>query len=353
MAALNEFLRTSGRTDRRNGTDKRWSVWGTARGLPPRRRLFPALGTFSALVLVTLFAGCEGRDPGDGGEVADTTASYDLTFPDPTFAAGRTLDTLFSVDLDDDGRREYVVTSLAKEAMTAPGARADLVEIYRFDTISRSWQVVLSDTLFWGTGYRLREMTGDRAPEIIADVFGGGNDPIASNGMRIYSGDGGKIRTILSADDGNPEIRMLEGMNTPVVILHDLIWPPLVPHVQSVPYISDLLAFNGTAMASVRDRHADYFKRQADTLLARYAEGLKSARAPVAETIGENGLADADLPDGSLFALAAQAIIALDQAGEVSTLRNFWNRERDTLQAVLPAEQYDQLGELYAEKIMR
>lgn len=315
-----------------------------------------ALRSLLPLVAALLFlAGCDGSDPGDGGETADTTAAYDLTFPDPTFPAGRTLDTLFSVDLDDDGRREYVVTSFVREGVITPGARADQVEIYRFDTLSRSWRVVLTDTLLWGTAYRLREMTGDRAPEIIADVFGGGNDPIASNGMHIYSGHGGTIRTILSLDDGDPQIGTLEGTEVPVVILHNLIWPPLVPHVQSVPYISDLLAFDGAEMKSIRDRHAEYFQKQADALLSEYAKELESApvRSEDTEMVGENGLADADAPDGTLFATTAQAIIALDQAGQSSTLRTFWNSERDTLRAVLPEEQYDQLEKLYAEKIMR
>ncbi len=312
----------------------------------------------AAVAVLALLAGCREEDPGEGGEGADTTAAYDLTFPDPAFPAGRELDTLFSVDLDDDGRREYVVTSLVRDGVIPPGGRADRVEIYRFDTASRSWRVALADTLFWGTSYRLREMTGDRAPEIVADVFGGGNDPIASSGLRIYSGHGGTIRTIFTRDDGNPQIGSVEGVAEPVVILHDLIWPPLVPHVQSVPYVSDLLAFDGTTMASIRDRHAEYFGKEADALLAAYAKGLKSAVPPTGDTddggmIGENGLADADQPDGTLFVAAAQAMIALDQAGRASALRTFWNRERDTLRAMLPGEQFEQLEELYAEKIMR
>lgn len=311
-------------------------------------------GIVAALAaMVLLQTGCDDRDPDANGGPADTTADYDLSFRAPEFPEGRSLDTMFSVDLDDDGRREYVVASLERAGGVAPSARADLIEIYRFDTLSRSWRVVLSDTLLWAASYDLREITGDRTPEVIVRVDGGGNDPVATYGMHIYSGSGGTIRTIFNRDDGDPRIGTIDDGDEPVLIVTGMIWPPLVPHVQSVPYVADIVAFDGTSMSSVRSRHTEYFRRQADALLTAYAEDLKSARPADTQLIGDEGLAGADIPDGSLFATTAQAIIALDQAGQTSTLRTFWNRERDTLRAVLPGEQFDQLEELYAETIMR
>ncbi len=80
---------------------------------------------FALLVLI----GCQDRDPADGEDTADTTTQYDLSFAEPTFAEPeRVLDTLFAVDLDDDGRREYVVTSIVHERISAPDTRADHIK---------------------------------------------------------------------------------------------------------------------------------------------------------------------------------------------------------------------------------
>lgn len=318
------------------------------------RQLVLGLLVISGGYALTVLSGCAEPEPDVDGDGADTAAVYDLTFPEPVFSeSGRALDTLFAVDLDDDGRREYVVTSLQRERLTAPDSRADLVEIYRYDTASRSWAVVLTDSVLWSSSYELRELTGDRAPEVIVEVFAGGNDPVASRGMRVYSGHGGTIRTLLTLDEGDPQLEMIGGEGRPVVVQHALIWPPMVPHVQAVPYVSDVLAFTGTGFESVRSRHAEYFREEADMHLKAYGESLKDAVVEEPELIGENGLADVDVPNVDLFISAAGTVISLDQAGQSEALRSFWNREADTLRALLPEEQFDQLEELYAERIMR
>ncbi len=227
-----------------------------------------------------------------------------------------------------------------------------ILNVYRFDR-NRSWQVVLTDTVFWSSFYALREMTGDRSPELIVELSSGGNDPIASRGMRIYSGHSGTIRAILDQDSGDPNVQTVEGEKLPVVVLHSLIWPPMVPHVQAVPYVADLLAYTGTAFESVGSRHVEYFRQEANTQLSAYGQALKTAVVAEPELIGENGLADIQTPNVEMFISAAGTIIALDQAGQSGTLRSFWNKEKDTLRVLLLEEQFDQLEELYAERIMK
>ena len=302
------------------------------------------LCSFLALILLAV-TGCQ-----EEASEIDTTPEpkpLDMTFPEPTFSGDRTLDTLFTVDFDDDGRREYVVTSIEPNGTLPGNARADLIEIYRFDTGSASWKVIIADTLLWSTRYDLAELTGDRASELVIETFGGGNDPTSSKGMTIYTGHGNNIRLLREQLDGDPELKRVEGSKEPVMLLHSEFWPEFVPHVQATVYVSDLIGFADGIARSVRKDHLPFFQQEAEERLANFKEVLK--KTPPRDTV-DSDMFESEGTD--LYVAAAETIIALNEARNTRELRTFWHGQEETLRRLLSEGEFDVLSELYADKIM-
>ena len=295
------------------------------------------------LVLILLISGCEERVPQEKEGIQER--EIDMRFPDPVFSGNRTLDTIIAVDLDDDGRREYVVTSIEKKGVTPGSGRGDRLEIYQFDTVARSWKVVLTDSFLWSTGYALMELTGDRATELVVATFGGGNDPASSRGIKIYTGHGKEIRRLVEKSEGNPEIRRVEGASLPLLLIYNEFWPEMVSHAQATLYISDLLSLEGGIARSVRQERLPFFRKEAEKREAEYRRQLSLAARPDTTEIEMEG--------GDLYVAAAATIIALGEAEAGDDLRSFWHNQQDTLAALLFEEEFHVLSRLYADRVMK
>lgn len=321
-------------------------------------------GTALLAICVAALVGIIGCGEGDLDTVPDQTGESVTpeipAFEPPATEAERTIDTVIGIDLDDDGTKEYIVGSLGTERMKSPEGRADRIEIFKYDTAEGAWKVVLSDAPLWVSSYRLREMTGDRVPELVVTVASGGNDPVTSNGVTIYTGAERKIRVLWRMEEGNPQLISNSPDRPTDVLIHGTVWPPSVPHAYAVTYVKDIHGYNGSEMVSVKGLYGEYFRKLSDSLLGEYRE----VRAKVEEEggaagtdeydgIGSNGLAGAgDDTSSELFVAAASVMISLVEADRMSELRSFWNNEKDTLRRLLPLEQSDQLEVLYADKIM-
>jgi hypothetical protein len=311
----------------------------------------------SALLAITLNACLEDSPDLD---VPDVDSVVIPDFDPPTFTeSDRKIDTLFSVDFDDDGVREYVVGSI-RPTKTMPGsARADWIEIYRYDTAAEAWNAVVSDTLLWGTSYRLRELTGDRAPELVVDLFAGGNDPVASRGLFVYTGHGGSVRRLLGDEEGAPAIESIDTEPLPVVVTYQQHWPKFIPHARAITYVDDIVSLEGGKRQSVLGRNRPYFVKRARELQELYRSLLSEAEP---RDTNEDGTEDLDAQlmldqfdneTSELYLTAAQTIFALDQADERAELRQFWHSQSDTLRRILSVDEYDLLAELYTDHAMR
>ncbi|MCB0712985.1 MAG: hypothetical protein KDD67_11705 [Ignavibacteriae bacterium] len=303
-------------------------------------RIFPFFALFLLLII-----GCQ-EEEADLRE-DPTAGTLEVSFPEPVFSGNRTLDTLFAVDFDDDGQREYVVTSIDRKGTIPTNGRADRLEIYRFDTASRAWKVVLTDTLLWSTIYDLEELTGDRASELVVETFGGGNDLTSSQGLRVYTGHGKNIRVLFERPDGSPVIKRIDESTTPVILIYSEYWPEFVPHVQSTIYVSDLLSLANGTVESVRGKNLPFFRREAEERMANYQQMLAEAAIP--DTASDR----LDMEGTPLYVASAETIIALNEAQNREELRFFWNQQQDTLRRLLSEEEFDVLSQLYADKIMK
>lgn len=270
----------------------------------------------------------------------------DSVFHPPQFPPGRSLDTVIALDFDGHGGTEYVVTSRDTGASQIPGARADLIQTFSYDSATHAYRAVLIDTIFGAHSIHLRDLTGDGVPEVIVDVNSGGNDPIATLGMAVYSGHGGTIRPIFEAREGQPELTTMRGIPGPVIVLHDLYWPQFAPHVAARPYTSDLLTYREGKFVSVRSEQPRYFLDQADRYLREYRHQRDSVMRDTAafDSSGDEVWAF------DLLSPAALAIRSFQLADAQAQLRSFWSSEHDFLQRRLPDAYYDDLAALYAGK---
>ncbi len=288
----------------------------------------------------------------------DSSATvYDLRFPVPSFDHGRHLDTTLAVDLDDDGRIEHVVTSLGDDQYRPEEARCDLLEIYRFDTLSRAWSIVVRDTLEWGATIRLMDATGDRIPDLLVFTTSGGNDMVASQGLRIYSGDSGRVRPVFRSSRGDPELTTLKGVNGRAIVLHDELWPMFAPHSEAVVYASKLYAYEDGRYRNVGSEHSEYFRTLLAPRLAHYRQLRDSVMlhgGPGHDSIaGDDDYMTSDDPDAvdrdvELFNAAAMVIVNLQRGESRRSLLSFWDSERDFLSSALPGGYFDELETLYA-----
>ena len=255
-------------------------------------------------------------------------------FAPPTFEGGRRLDTIIAVDLDDDGRQEYVVGSIAPQGMVPPEGRADRVEIYRLDTAQRRWRPVIRTELLWIADWRLRELTGDRAPELVLPIASGGNQPVASDGMAIYSGHGGTIRSLWGSSEGAPQIeRTAEG--EPYILTSETYLPDNLPHFLAVELPAAFVTLRGGTPAPAEAIASDYFTTEGMSLLTEYEEII--GRFPGEEERGE-GVVDEEARS-LLYAHVVRMILLLDRAERTAELRAFWQREEPRLRTLLLEEQ--------------
>ncbi len=310
---------------------------GHGRSLPPRS----ALATAAIVALAAaLMAGCaDQRHPEEPRR--DIPQVYDLSFTTPKFEPPRRLDTLMAVDLDGSGRVEYIVTSILDTGMVIPGTRADMIQIYRFDTAARGYRPVVQDEILGATELKLRDLTGDRVPELIVPLNSGGNDPIASNGVNIYSGAGGAIRPIFQATHGDPTFTEIPGIGS-AILLQDELWPSFASHAEAEPYPSDIFAVRNGRYISVRHEARGFLMKKADEQLARYRSARDSVAADTTVSY-ESGMA--------LFSPAALTILLLQEAEARASLRSFWSSERDFLRSRMLDYQYDELESIYGRAV--
>lgn len=314
-------------------------------------------GALLAFLLVSLIAGgCSDREkrPDDPPARRDTVHVYnDTLFHLPEFSDGRRLDTTLTADLDGDGRDEHIVTSIAPDSILPPGSRADRLQIFSYDPASRRHAEVLIDSLDWASSIELRDVTGDGLPELIVRTYAGGNDPVASNGLAIYSGDGGSIRATFKRASGDPVLARIENMQGEGVMVHEELWPDFAAHVDATEYLSEILAFRDGGYVSVRKEQRRIFEGAAEKFLKNYGELRGRFIADTAAVTGGGVAGTPATIDGvhPLFNPAALVMLSFGYGGDLRSLRSFWSSERDYLLARLPAAQTAELDAIYARMI--
>lgn len=291
-----------------------------------------------------LVGGCgEAERPRDPNPTPAAIPLPDTIFHLPQFPLGRQLDTAFAVDLDGNGEMEHIITSLAEREMIPNGARADLIQIFRRDPATRHWRQAMADSAFWVTTLSILDVTGDRKPDVVADIYSGGNDEIASRGLLICSASGGLPRVVFHADRGAPQLTDMPSVAGKALLMHDVLWPIFASHAAARSYISDVVAFKDSTFGSVNGGQKGFYLGIAQQQLEEYRiarEDLQSDTITVEE-------------DTRLFTPVALALLALERANSPRGMRSFWDSESEFLRQRLPGIQFQELDSMYAKGVER
>lgn len=292
---------------------------------------------------------------------ADTMLAGD-TFSSPKFAAGRMRDTIFAVDLLKENRPIYVVASFVRDSAQPAAARADLLQIYLHDTAAHGYRLALSDTLRWIRAYEVRDITGDRLPEVIAYTDAGGTDMVATRGMMIYSGHDGRVQAIGTFAHGNPEFIRVGPDARDVVATYAQLWPPFASHADAAPYLDDLFAARNGRFVSIRTEQPGAFIERANGYLDEYKELRARYRADTLHPSidADTATADTALPETThfdaphpLFMKAALAVLSFGRGGQTRSVRSFWVSEAEYLRRRIPEDQFSELESIVSRSLPR
>ena len=284
-------------------------------------------------------------------------------FQPPTYPAGRRIDTIATARLVGSQVPLFLVGSRS-DSMAA--GRFDLLEIYSYDSLSRAWTRVLSDSVESARSFELRDVTGDGREELIVRLDYGGNDPVATFGMNVYSAHGGALRRVFRSTWMHPEIDTLAGVAGSVITVRHALWPLFAPRSDATIYIDDVYGYREGRFRSVLAEAGGYYRAESDSALARY-RALRDTveRQLAAERRRVAVLRDSLQQRGDTAALAAVVVhdsLSYDQAlglyrwsalgvlyrlrsGDERGARTFWAQQRPFLRSVLPEEQYEELAE--------
>jgi hypothetical protein len=303
----------------------------------------------AALLLLWLFAaGCstEQKRPEAPPPRRDTVVAdlNDTTFHIPSFPEGRRLDTVIRIDPVGKASPSFLVASIAEDTARYVSGRADLWQLYTYDPLIRHYSVAFLDSAQWATGFRLEDLTGDGKPELIVPLNGGGNDIVATMGLRVYSFDGG-LHQIYGSDSGDPTISGTGGRTT--IELHAELWPSFASHADAHEYLDDIHAYRDGRFTSIRTEQRARFITLAQGYLKEYAEERPNFTG---DTLTGGVPPDSDIPH-ALFRPAAMAVLCFGRGGDLRSMRSFWGSERAYLSKRMPNNQFLELETIYARML--
>lgn len=285
-------------------------------------------------------------------------------FQPPSYSAGRRIDTIVSARLDGSRSPLFLVGSRT-DSLAGP-ARFDLLEAFAFDSLRGAWVRVLSDSVEAARRIELRDVTGDGHEDIVVRLDYGGNEPVATFGMHVYSAHDGVVRRVFRSTWMDPHIDTIAGMGGSVITVRHSLWPLFAPRSDAAIYTDDIFAYRDGRFRSVAADAKGYFRAEADSALARYLPLRDSvARQLTARRRRASEIRDSLARAGDSIALAAAVprdtlsyeqelglyrwialvVIHRIRSGDERGARAFWNQQKSFLRSVLREEQFDELAE--------
>jgi hypothetical protein len=237
--------------------------------------------------------------------------------------------------------------------------------VFGYDSVARRWRSLLVDSLESARRIGLRDITGDGHEEIVIGLASGGNDPVASSGMNVYSAHGDGLRRVFRSTWQDPHIDTLEGISGPVITMRRELWPLFAPRADALVYIDDVFGYRDGRFRSVLAEASQYFRSRAERSVAAYGPlrtavvaALDSARRAAASRRDSIVAAGAtEMPEVEeardslsydhelrLFQTTALVVLNRSKAGDMRGARAFWMQQRQFLRSVLPPEQFDELA---------
>lgn len=264
----------------------------------------------------------------------DKDKNFKITYPSP-----RLIYKIEEVDLDNNGRDEYIVFSVMHDSLNK-----DLYNFYKFDMMedfvkdslntsdNNSYKKISTDTVDYSSEYWFMNLEKDKSKQIILKTNMGGNDVVNSRGMYVFNYDAGKINLVKYFDTGNPEVKDLDADGNKEIIVQDS-FRGILPEAYSVYYPSEIYKYSAGKLIKSNSEFKKYYSEQLDNAFSEYNK-MKSRIS------GGEKIKSSEYP---LYKQAVQIVMIYVSMEDYKSLSKFWSDESEYLKKNLQDEEYDDL----------
>ena len=288
---------------------------------------------------VLTFAGCSKKEVKQEGSSNAPLSAAGVGEKDKNFkvqySTPRDIYKIEEVDLDNNGKDEYIVLSIANDSLNKNVHlfyKFDMMEVFIKDSNNTSYKKISTDTVDFSDEYWIMNLEKDKSKQIIIKTNMGGNDAVNSRGMYIYNYADMKINLVKYFDTGNPQVKDLNADGNKELIVEDS-YRGVLPEAGAVYYTSEIYKYAAGKLIKSNVEFKNYYSEQLDNLLNEY-EKMKS-RISKGEKIKAS--------EYPLYRQAVQIIMYYVATEDYSSVSKFWNDQNDYLKKNLQDDEYEDL----------
>ena len=192
----------------------------------------------------------------------------------------------------------------------------------------------ISDTVDFAVDCTYLDMSGTGSKNIFIKTNSGGNSTVASEGMFVYGMSGDRtVKLIKYFDGGAPEITTA-GKNKVKLIKVTELFHGVMPMAYAVLYTSSIYEISNNELVLSNLKYPEYYQDKITEATEKYY-GLKKKV--------EMGMQMADM-SYPLYREAAEVIVNFHAKGDYKGLREFWEKEKESLQRNIPQDEFTDLS---------
>ncbi len=289
-----------------------------------------------------LLAGCSKKDVKQEGAVnksdntlsAAGTGDKDKNFK-IQYASPRMVYKIEEADLDNNGKDEYIVFSIANDTLNKTAHqfyKFDMMEVFVKDSVNNSYKKIATDTVDFSNEYWIMNLEKDKSKQIIIKTDMGGNDAVNSRGMYVFNFVSDKINLVKYFDTGNPEVKDVNADGDKEILVSDSFFG-ILPEASAIYSTSEIYKYYDGKLNQSNKEFKNYFLGKASDALAEYNK-VKD-RINKGEKIKTS--------EYLLYKKTAEIILAYSAAEDYSLITKFWSDDNTFLQKNLEDDEYQDL----------
>ncbi len=294
------------------------------------------------VLLFAVFSGCSKKDTQQNnqstntgsnlsaGGVADKDKNFKIEYAQP-----RHIYKIEEADLDNNGRDEYIVLSIANDTLNKniyKFYKFDMMEVFVKDTVNNSYRKISTDTVDFSDEYWIMNLEKDKSKQIIIKTNMGGNDVVNSRGMYIFNYAQDKINLVKYFDTGNPEIKDVNSDGSKEVLVEDSFFG-ILPESSAIYFASEIYKYSDGKLIPSNKEFKSYFLEKAAIALAEYNK-VKD-RINNGEKIKSS--------EYLLYKKITEVILCYAAIEDYAAISKLWNEDNSFLQKNLEEDEYQDL----------
>lgn len=253
-----------------------------------------------------------------------------------SYAEPRKIYRIDKEDLNNDGSKEIIVLSVAKDSGEHYNEyyNFDRMEVFVLDKQQKKYVKIISDTVDYALSCEFIKLSNDSSKQILIKTNLGGNNDIVSKGLFVYDMTApDKINLLKYIDAGSPEIADLKNDGNREILVSDLYYG-VMPQVNAINFVREIYKLENRKLVLKNQEFGDFYDKKIEELLENYY-GLKRKV--------EMGMQPVNMAY-PLYREAAEVMINYLAKGDTRGMKKFWDEEKQSLKKNIPEEEYTDLN---------